>query len=113
MTELALRQNVNDLEEVLRRDAQCADQCVLNRARHLVKTGLVVLSFEHMKFGEGHASSPLLVVAINRIGLRNPRYRSRIGIRPPPMRSDRASIRSQPPICSIEGPPLAHGRRPR
>jgi hypothetical protein len=30
MTELALRQNVNDLEEVLRRDAQRADERVLN-----------------------------------------------------------------------------------
>ena len=51
MTKLALRQNVNNLEEVIGRDAQCTDEPVLNRARYLVETSPVVLSFEHMKFG--------------------------------------------------------------
>src|SRR5690348_10094257 len=67
MAELALRQNVNDLEEVLRRDAQRADERVLNRARHLVQTSFVVLSFEDMNFRERHVLSPLLIVTVSRI----------------------------------------------
>src|SRR6266851_431227 len=84
MTELAARQNVNDLEEVLRGDAQCADKTVLNRARHLAKTSFVVLAFEHMKFNEGHVWSPLLLVTVSSIRLRIQRYRPRSGSRPPP-----------------------------
>src|SRR5258707_11679667 len=53
MEELAARQNMNDLEEVFRRNAQCADQPVLHRAGYFAETSLVVLSFEHVDFGDG------------------------------------------------------------
>src|SRR5437879_11652546 len=36
--ELARRQDVNDLEEVFRRNAQCAYQAMLNRVRYLAET---------------------------------------------------------------------------
>src|SRR5712691_2214446 len=62
MKELAPRQNVNDLEEVLWRNAQFAYEPILDRARHAAETGLVVLTFEDMDFGDGHVSSPLVVV---------------------------------------------------
>src|SRR2546425_5584451 len=62
MKELAPRQNVNDLEEVFRRNTQCAYEPVLDRARHPAETSLVVLSVEDTDLGEGHVSSPLIVV---------------------------------------------------
>src|SRR6266478_8726901 len=113
MTESALRQNVNDLEEVVRWDAQCADQRVLNCARHLVETSFVVPSFEDMNFGEGHVSFPLLVVTVSSIRMRNPRYRPRIGARPPTMRPERASIAASLRFLRSPGPPRARGRPPR
>src|SRR5262249_46836470 len=41
--ELASRQDVNDLEEVVRRNAQRAHQSILNRRRHPAETSLVVV----------------------------------------------------------------------
>src|SRR5438876_11549061 len=67
--ELARRQDVNYLEEVFRRNAQCAYQAMLNRVRYLAETSLVVASFAHMDFGEGHVSSPLIAVTVSRIDL--------------------------------------------
>src|SRR6266446_7377334 len=52
--ELASRQDVNDLEEVVRRNAQRAHQSILNRRRHLAETSLVVLSFEDVDLGDRH-----------------------------------------------------------
>src|SRR5499433_3544624 len=54
MKELAPGQHVNDLKEVVRRNAQCADEPILNRAGHPGETRLVVLSFENMDLGERH-----------------------------------------------------------
>src|SRR2546425_764573 len=54
MKELAPRQNVNDLEEVVRRNARYASESSLNGARHLAETSLAVSSFEYMDFGDGH-----------------------------------------------------------
>src|SRR4029077_7629835 len=51
MKELAPRQNVNNLEEVFRRNAQGADEAMLNRAGHLAETSVVILSFEDVDFG--------------------------------------------------------------
>jgi neutral trehalase len=52
--ELASRQDVNDLEEVVRRNAQRAHQSILNCRRHLAETSLVVLSFEDVDLGDRH-----------------------------------------------------------
>src|SRR5262245_24971054 len=52
--ELASRHDVNDLEEVVRLNAQRAHQSILNRRRHLAETSLVVLSFEDVDLGDGH-----------------------------------------------------------
>ncbi len=71
MKESTPGQNVNDLEEVFRRNAQRAYEPVLNRARHPAETSLVVLSFEHLDFGEGHVSSPLIAVTVSSIDLRS------------------------------------------
>ena len=49
MTELASRQNMKDLEEVVRRHAKRAHETVLNRLRHLAEPSLVVLSLKHVK----------------------------------------------------------------
>ena len=57
MQELASRQDVNDLEEVVGRNAQCAHEPILNRPRYLAETGLVVLSFAYVKLGYRHICS--------------------------------------------------------
>src|SRR5262249_14720846 len=44
----------NDLKEVVRRNGQCADERILNRAGHPGETPLVVLPFENMDLGERH-----------------------------------------------------------
>jgi hypothetical protein len=62
MKELLPRQNVNNLEEVFGRNAQGADEALLNRAGYFAETIVVILSFEHMDFGDGHWESPLAVV---------------------------------------------------
>src|SRR5439155_2078600 len=64
--ELAPRQNVNDLEEVVRRNSQCARQAMLNRVRYLAETSLGVASFEDVDLGDGHVESPLSVVTFSR-----------------------------------------------
>src|SRR5712691_4483769 len=60
MKELGRRQDVNDLEEIVRRNSQCAYQALLNGVRYPAETSLVVASFEDMDFGDGHlvVSSP-------------------------------------------------------
>src|SRR5262249_7393709 len=52
--ELASRQDVDDLEEVVRRNAERAHQSILNGRRHLAETSLVVLSFEDVDLGDRH-----------------------------------------------------------
>src|SRR6266581_5757651 len=64
--ELPRRQNVNDLEEIVRRNPQCAHQTMLNRVRDLAETSLGIASFEDMDLGEGHVESPLLIVTLSR-----------------------------------------------
>src|SRR6266436_6314011 len=58
--ELARRQDVDDLEEIVRRNPQCAYQTMLNRVRYLAETSLVVASFEDMVLGDVRFSTPLL-----------------------------------------------------
>src|SRR5262249_9510627 len=54
MKKLATGENVNDLEEVIRRNAKRAHQSILNRRRHLAETSLVVLSFEDVDLRDRH-----------------------------------------------------------
>jgi len=61
MKELTPRQNVNDLEEVLRRNTQRAYEPILDRARHAAETSFIVLTFEDMDFDEGNVLSPFTV----------------------------------------------------
>src|SRR6266540_1608369 len=58
--ESAARQNVNDLEEVFRRNAQCAYEPILHRAGYFAETSLAVSSLEHVDFGDGHLRSPFV-----------------------------------------------------
>ena len=53
-----------DLEEVFRRNAQRADEPMLDRARHLAETRLVVLSFEDMNLGHRHCSLSLSKIGV-------------------------------------------------
>jgi hypothetical protein len=55
---IAREENVDDLEEVFGRNAQCAYEPILHRARHFAEASLVVLSFEDVDFGDGHLQSP-------------------------------------------------------
>src|SRR6267378_2001318 len=64
--ELPRRQDVNNLEEIVRRNPQCAHQTMLNRVRDLAETSLGIASFEDMDLGEGHVESPLLIVTLSR-----------------------------------------------
>src|SRR5882762_2805988 len=52
--EALARQLVDDLEEVVRRNLQDADQRLLHRLRQLAETALVVLTFEDMNLCEWH-----------------------------------------------------------
>ena len=54
MTELAPRQHVNELEEVLGRNTQSADERLLDRPRHFVEPSVVVLAFEDVDLGDTH-----------------------------------------------------------
>src|SRR2546430_369775 len=54
MKELATRQNVKDLEEVIGRNAKRAHQSILTRRRSLAETSLVVLSFEDVDLRDRH-----------------------------------------------------------
>src|SRR6266436_6802638 len=58
--ELPRRQDVNNLEEIVRWNPQCAHQAMLNRVRYLAETSLVVASFEDMVLGDVRFSTPLL-----------------------------------------------------
>ena len=58
MKELAPRQDVNDLEEVVRRNAQRAHEPILNRPRHLAEPSFVVLSLEYVNLCDRHFPSP-------------------------------------------------------
>lgn len=53
---------MNNLEEVFRRNVQGADEALVNRAGHFAEARVVILSFKHMDFGDGHWESPLAVV---------------------------------------------------
>src|ERR1700730_3968035 len=64
--EMPRRQDVNDLKEIVRWNAQCAHQIMLNRVRYLAETSLGVASFEDMDLGDGHVESPLLIVTLSR-----------------------------------------------
>src|SRR6267142_679303 len=64
--ELPRRQNVNNLEEIVRWNPQCAHQTMLNRVRYLAETSLGIASFEDMDLDEGHVKSPLLIVTLSR-----------------------------------------------
>src|SRR3989449_10789763 len=64
--ELPRRQDVNDLEEIVRWNPQCAHQTMLNRVRDLAETSLGIASFEDMDLREGHVESPLLIVTLSR-----------------------------------------------
>src|SRR5258705_9152855 len=57
--ELPRRQDVNNLEEIVRWNPQCAHQAMLNRVRYLAETSLGVASFEDMDLSEGLVESPL------------------------------------------------------
>jgi hypothetical protein len=62
MQESAARQNVDDLEEVFRRNAQYADEPILHGARHLLEASLIVAPFEDVDFGDRHLRSPFVVI---------------------------------------------------
>jgi hypothetical protein len=50
---------MNDLEEIIRWNSQCADEPILNRARHLAEPRFIVLAFEDVNLGYRHLLSPL------------------------------------------------------
>src|SRR5258705_7763279 len=52
--ELPRRQDVNNLEEIVSWNPQCAHQTILNRVRYLAETSLGIASFEDMDLDEGH-----------------------------------------------------------
>src|SRR6266576_3512148 len=56
--EAVARKLMDDLEEVVRGDLQHADQRLLNGRGHVGETLLVVSTFEHMNFCEGHFKAP-------------------------------------------------------
>src|SRR6266481_4320815 len=64
--EMPRGQDVNDLEEIVRWNPQCAHQTMLNRVRYLAETSLGIASFEDMDLGDGHVESPLLIVTLSR-----------------------------------------------
>src|SRR5437899_13064215 len=64
--ELPRRQDVNNLEEIVRWNPQSAHQTMLNRVRYLAETSLGIASFENMDLGDGHVESPLSVVTLRR-----------------------------------------------
>jgi hypothetical protein len=51
---------VDDLEEVFRRNPQCFYERILHCTRYFADASLVVLSFEHVHFGDGHLRSPFV-----------------------------------------------------
>src|SRR6266850_4565966 len=65
--EALARQLVDDLEEVVRRDLQDADQRLLHRLRQSSEAGLVVAAFEHMDFCEGHAGHSGMATSRQRV----------------------------------------------
>src|ERR1700730_19303151 len=77
MKELAPRQNVNNLKEVFRRNAQGADETMVNRAGNFAETSVVILSFEDVDFGDRHWESPLTVVTCAALTTTHPKVSTR------------------------------------
>ncbi len=51
---------MNNLEELVKWNPQCAHQTMLNRVRYLAETSLGIASFENMNLGDGACGvSPL------------------------------------------------------
>src|SRR5207247_4403574 len=48
------RQDMVDLEEVVRRDAETLDQRTLDRLRYFRETDLIILAFQHVDLCERH-----------------------------------------------------------
>src|SRR5260370_14893094 len=53
------RQDIVDLEEVVRRDAETLDQRPLDRLRYFGETDLVILAFQRVDLCERHVGLPL------------------------------------------------------
>src|SRR5260370_40290535 len=53
------RQDIVDLEEVVRWDTETLDQRTLDRLRYFGETDLIILAFQHMDLCERHVGLPL------------------------------------------------------
>src|SRR5277367_3244617 len=58
VSEPGSREDMDNLEEIVRRNTERAHQRVLDGLRHLVEPGFVVASFEHVNSGDRHLKSP-------------------------------------------------------
>src|SRR5260370_16340264 len=53
------RQDIVDLEEVVRWDTETLDQRTLDRLRYFGETNLIILAFQHVDLCERHVGLPL------------------------------------------------------